>query len=201
MVRVVALAFLAMAGAAFSLSEPVLAKGLRGGGMPGYRGAVHMPRFHFRPSPRAYGTITPVGPYGTVKPFAPYGTVKSSMPYGAVKALGPHGIIRHAPAFGRLAAASAPPKPRFARRHHGAYYTGWSFPVTYVGEEPTYIGIPYDPSEAIPVYGPEISETGEPVAPRLSSARRGTTDPCGSERVTVPATEGEREITIIRCSQ
>jgi hypothetical protein len=31
--------------------------------------------------------------------------------------------------------------------------------------------------------------------------QRERTDPCGSERVTVPAAEGEREITIIRCSQ
>jgi hypothetical protein len=200
MVRVVVLAFLATAGAAFSLSEPVLAKGMRGGGAPGFRGVVHMPRFHFRPSPRAYGTIRPSAPYGTVKPAAPYGTVKPFAPYGTVKALTSHGVLSHAPAYGALATAPAP-KPKFARRHHGAYYTGWSFPVTYVGEEPVYIGIPYDPSEAIPVYGPETSEADEPVAPRLSSVRRENADPCGSERVTVPAAEGEREITIIRCSQ
>jgi hypothetical protein len=114
--------------------------------------------------------------------------------------LTPYGTVRPAAAYGTLAAHA--PKPKFARRHHGAYYTGWSFPVTYVGEEPVYIGVPYDPSEAIPVYGPAITETGAPgAAPLLSSARPDNTEPCRSERVTVPASEGEREITVIRCSQ
>jgi len=212
MVRVVALSFLASvvtAGAAISLSGPVFAKGMRGG-MPGARGVVNMPRFHFRPSPRAYGTITPSVPFGTVKPSSPYGTVGPSAAYGTVKASTPYGTVKPAVPYGTIAPAApygtvvaAAPKPKFARRHHSAYYTGWSFPVTYAGEEPIYIGIPYDPSEAIPVYGPAITEvTVPPVAARVSSsARPQNTDPCGSERVTVPAAEGEREITIIRCSQ
>jgi hypothetical protein len=35
--------------------------------------------------------------------------------------------------------------------------------------------------------------------PRLSSAREEGQDACRSERVTVPAGEGEREITVVRC--
>jgi hypothetical protein len=209
MLRVVALAFLATAGAAISLPEPALAKGMRGVGAPGFGVAVHMPRFYARPSPRAYGTIAPSVPFGTVRPFAPYGTVKPALPYGTVKGLTPYGTVKPAVPYGTIApatpygtvAAAHAPKPKFARRHHGAYYTGWSFPVTYAGEEPIYIGIPYDPSEAIPVYGPAITEVGETPAPRLSSARPQHTDPCAAERVTVPASEGEREITVIRCSQ
>lgn len=210
MMRVVALAFLATAGAAFSFSEPALAKGgMRGGGAPGFRGAVHMPRFHVRPSPRAYGTIRSTVPYGTVRPTAPYGTVKPSGAYGTIKPSGSYGTVHASPLYGRIKPVAAygsigaahAAKHRFARRHHGAYYTGWSFPMTYAGEEPLYIGIPYDPSEAIPVYGPAITETDETGAPRLTSVQRERTDPCGSERVTVPAAEGEREITVIRCSQ
>jgi hypothetical protein len=209
MLRVVALAFLATAGAAISLSEPALAKGMRGGGAPGFGGGVHMPRFHARPSPRAFGTIAPSVPFGTVKLFAPYGTVKPSMPYGTVNGLTPYGTVKPAVPYGTIApatpygkvAAVHAPKPKFARRHHGAYHTGWSFPVTYAGDAPIYIGIPYDPSEAIPVYGPAITEVDGVPAPQLSSARPQNTDPCASERVTVPAREGEREITVIRCSQ
>src|SRR5206468_8591313 len=63
----------------------------------------------------------------------------------------------------------------------------------------SYFGIPYDPGMAIPVYGP-ASVTGiddppvSPPAPRVSTTRNENQEACSSERVTVPAVEGEREI-------
>ena len=45
------------------------------------------------------------------------------------------------------------PFGRLARRHHGVYHQGWYFPTT-IGDDVGYIGRPYDPGEAIPVYGP-----------------------------------------------
>lgn len=98
----------------------------------------------------------------------------------------------------------ATPFSHLARRHHGGFHNGWLFPVT-VGDDFSYIGTPYDPGETIPVYGPApaIDPVADPPAPRpiprLTSARDESQDACRSERVTVPAGEGEREITVVRC--
>ena len=197
----VACAVLAVAGTLISLPEPALA-GARGGAMPAFRPALMphaaaRPQFFFRahgpgasghyrapPSPRAYGTIKPTTPYGTVAPTRPYGTVGNPVPR-----------------FGRITLSH--PRAHLVRRHHRVYHAGWSFPVTVWGGA-DYIGTPYDPAERIPVYGPaaEPDETALPAArpagPRLSGPQDNP-DACRSERVTVPAAEGEREITVVRC--
>jgi hypothetical protein len=210
MVRnLVAGAVLAIAGTLFSVPESALA-GPRGGAMPAFRPAMMphtaaRPQFFFRPphrgafghhrapSPRAYGTIKPTTPYGTVKPMTPYGTVAATRPYGTVG--------NPVPRFGRITLSH--PRSHLTRRHHRAYHAGWSYPLT-VGGEVEYIGIPYDPAERIPVYGP-ATETEDPAPVRAQPAAARPSglqengDACRSERVTVPAAEGEREITVVRC--
>ena len=68
--------------------------------------------------------------------------------------------------------------------------------------------MPYDPAEIIPVYGPppavEEIPADAPYAaptmpPRFSGPRDENADACRSERVTVPAADGERAITVVRC--
>lgn len=208
----VAGAVLAVAGALFSVSEPAVA-GPRSGAMPAFRPAM-MPHVgarpqvffrgphrsfapgafgHYRPSPRAHGTIRPTTPYGTIRPATPYGTVAASRPYGTVGSPEPR--------FGRITLAH--PRSHLTRRHHRVHHAGWSYPLT-VGGEVEYIGVPYDPAEAIPVYGP-APEMGEPASlPAQPAASRlpgpqDSREACPAERVTVPAAEGEREITVVRC--
>lgn len=95
------------------------------------------------------------------------------------------------------------PFGHLGRRHHGAYIYGSGYPIT-TGDQSAYIGTPYDPGEAIPVYGPApAAGEADPPAPRpmprLSNTRDDNQEACRSERVTVPAAEGEREITVVRC--
>jgi hypothetical protein len=97
----------------------------------------------------------------------------------------------------------AAPWSRLHRLHHRRHLTGWIYPVT-VGEDAAYIGVPYGPAETIPVYGPQSSaDAADPspprMAPRLTNVPAENQDACRSERVTVPAAEGEREITVVRC--
>jgi hypothetical protein len=107
-------------------------------------------------------------------------------------------------------ATTTPLRPfaRLARRHHGIYRAGWDFPVTFGDDAdyPGFIGAPYDPAEAIPVYGPApAADPADPAPPRAPMTTRVTNGPdenrdaCRAERVTVPATEGERTITVVRC--
>jgi hypothetical protein len=88
------------------------------------------------------------------------------------------------------------------RLSHRAYFGGWAFPFT-TGEDASYIGTPYDPAETIPVYAPyPPEERAAPLArPRVTNAAddNANQDACRSEKVTVPASEGEREITVVRC--
>jgi hypothetical protein len=98
------------------------------------------------------------------------------------------------------------PFVRLERRHHHGYVWPYVYPSTADGETGYgYIGTPYDPGEAIPVYSPPlIQDLAEPLpppapVPRLSSTREENGEACRSERVTVPAAEGEREITVVRC--
>jgi hypothetical protein len=98
----------------------------------------------------------------------------------------------------------AAPFSHLVRRHHRAFINGWIYPIT-IGGDLGYIGTPYDPGETIPVYGPApamdpaVDPPAPRLVPRLSSAREEGQDACRSERVTVPAGEGEREITVVRC--
>jgi hypothetical protein len=94
------------------------------------------------------------------------------------------------------------PFAHLTRRHHRAYHSGWEFPLTGDGAGYGYIGTPYDPAELIPVYGPApavYEADPAPAPPRASAVREENADACRSERVTVPAAEGEREITVVRC--
>jgi len=107
-------------------------------------------------------------------------------------------------------ATTTPLRPfaHLRRHHHVKHHSGWSFPVT-TGDDAGsgYIGTPYDPAEAFPVYGPApASQADDPppsgvpaVAARLPQAAEEARDACRSERITVPATEGERAITVVRC--
>jgi hypothetical protein len=112
-------------------------------------------------------------------------------------------------AFGRDIAPDL--RARFVRRHHRGTINGIVFPFTTDGDT-SYLGTPYDPAEAIPVYVPpqvysvpaEEQDATPPtrrLVPRQSSLRDETQDACRSERVTVPETSGagEREILVVRC--
>ena len=99
------------------------------------------------------------------------------------------------------------------RHHHHGTINGYVFPFTTDGyDEAPYLGTPYDPAEAIPVYAPaqvysvpaEDQDAAPPtrrLVPRQSSLRDEVQDACRSERVTVPETSGagEREILVVRC--
>lgn len=212
MSKLFAFVVLALAGTALVLPDSVFAAGGRGGvgafsggfrgpafigPRPVFRGHMGIPRTVPRavipPAARGFGTITPARPFGTVAADRPFGTVRSATG-----------------AFG----ATAPLKPfgRLARRHHRFYHSGWAFPGTIGGDAGYYgyIGTPYDPSEAIPVYGPSRAESADEVsdqpqapatapAARVSSTAEENRDACRAEKVTVPSGEGEREITVVRC--
>lgn len=94
----------------------------------------------------------------------------------------------------------------YHHRHH-RHHKGWAFATDGYA---SFIGIPYDPGEAIPVYAPQTfiqqvdagavaDEAARRSLPVLTRARGAGQDACSSEKVTVPAREGEREITVVRC--
>ena len=146
--RIVALTVLALTGAALALPGPAFAAGGGFRGMPGggFRAPLIMQR-----SPRA---ILPAAPRAIARPaFTP------RIGHGVGHTLRPHGIgaARHAiPPSPHGYATTTPLRPfsRLVRRHHRIYHQGWYFPTT-IGDDSGYIGRPYDPSEVIPVYGPD----------------------------------------------
>ena len=96
---------------------------------------------------------------------------------------------------------------RLVRLDHGRHRKGGLvLPVT--GGDFGFFGSPYDPSETIPVYAAQPliqqvdadpAETAPRSVPLLTRARGENEDACTSEKVTVPATEGKREMTVVRC--
>ena len=135
------------------------------------------PLVHIPPSARGYATTTPARPYATTGSHRPFATTTLERPFA-----------------------------HLTRRHHRIYHSGWSFPVTFGGDAYPgyYIGTPYDPAEAFPVYGPAPAD--DPVDPpparapamsRAAGAAQG--EACRSEQVSVPSSEGERTITVVRC--
>jgi hypothetical protein len=97
------------------------------------------------------------------------------------------------------------PYSHIPRGHHRILFGGWGYPIT-TGDDWGYVGTSYDPDAAASPYrytAPAIVNLNDPpapqAAPRLSTAKDDNPDACRSERVTVPAREGDREITIIRC--
>jgi hypothetical protein len=196
--RMVALTVLALTGAALALSEPSFARGGGIRGMPG--GGFRAPMF----MPRGPRTVLPASPRAIARPaFTPR----------LGHAFRPHGVgsVRHAiPPSPHGYATTTPERPfgRLARRHHGIYHQGWYFPTT-IGDDIGYIGVPYDPGETIPVYGPApiYDDPADPparrrvpaAAARAIDAGDDNRDACRAEIVTVPARDGEREIKVVRC--
>ncbi len=104
-------------------------------------------------------------------------------------------------------------RARFVRLHHRGSIAGYVYPFTTenYGDAP-YLGTPYDPAEAIPVYAPpsvypvpgedqDATPPSRRLVPRQTNLREENQEACRSERVTVPETsgEGEREILVVRC--
>jgi hypothetical protein len=203
MQKSVVLAAVVLAGAISLPERSVAAPGGRGM-MPAFRAPMmmrHAPRpfIGHRPvaRPHSFGHRPPtIRPYGTINPSTPYGTVKASTPYGSVA---------RSPVVGTASVRHLSP---LVRRHHRLHHKGWHFPATFEGAT-GFIGVPYDPAEVIPVYGPpplveEMPPVDAPTAapmmpPRFTGTRDENADACRSERVTVPAADGERTITVVRC--
>ena len=188
----VALTILALAGTALVLPEASARSfGMSGGARLGGMRAPFAAQHHMRigPSHRVPGAYAAI----LQRPFVGPGA------HSATRSVG----------LGRDIAPDL--RARFVRRHHRGTINGYVFPFTADGEA-SYLGTPYDPAEAIPVYAPpqvysvpaEDQDAAPPtrrLVPRQSSLRDETQDACRSERVTVPETSGggEREILVVRC--
>ena len=187
------LAAAALAGAALFVPDATLARG--GGGFGGFHGgglrapaAIHRPPFMVRTGAAALGR--------NGRAF------RSTLPPPIAKPFPVHTPFTHTH-VGR-------PFAHLVQRHHGHhrhFVSGWwAYPFTtwddgsYGG---SYIGVPYDPGAAIPVYGPAptanpaIDPPPRPV-PRIGMRDDGG-EACRAERVTVPGDKGDREITVVRC--
>ena len=186
-VRFVALTVLALTGAVVMASEPAFpAGGVRG--LPG--GRIAAPLMVHR-NARA-GLLRAFARSPSVRAFE-----RARARFGIPPS--PHGF-----------ATTTPLRPfaHLTRRHHSIYRAGWDFPLTFgdYADDPGFIGAPYDPAEAIPVYGPApLADPADPVPPwapmiaRVTRATEENRDACRAERVTVPAADGERTITVVRC--
>jgi hypothetical protein len=195
-VKAVALAVLAVTGAALLASEPAFPAG------------------GVRALPAARRIAPPM-----VRPHARAGILRASPRFQFAHSSGVR-AIRHARAQFRIPpspqgfAVTTPLRPfaQLTRRSHRIYRSGWYFPFTYGGDlgYSGYIGVPYDPAETIPVYGPAPAfddvdppppppAAAAPATARVSNTSDENRDACRSERVTVPASEGERTITVVRC--
>jgi hypothetical protein len=141
-----------------------------------------VPRLSFRPAPHARP-----GRGGFVGPAAHSSGKPAPTPHFAHRSVGD----QHAPVF---------------RRHHRTVLSGWIYPYT-LDTDASYVGAPYGPLEAVPVFAPPapVDPSERPAAsasrPRalVTNVRDENADACRAERVTVPAQEGEREITVVRC--
>ncbi|TMJ06223.1 MAG: hypothetical protein E6G97_00740 [Alphaproteobacteria bacterium] len=172
--KIAALTACALAGALLVMPDPSSARagGMRGG-FPGAKGPGFSPHH-----PRIPGLPLHAKPIQFRHPVLP----------------------RISPLLARTTVRA--PFAHLPRRSHGAYVYGSDYPVT-GNDEAAYFGLPYDPGASIPVYGPapliQEMDSPPPRPPRLSSTRDENAEACRSERVTVPAGEGEREITVVRC--
>ena len=217
--RCVALTILVLAGTALVLPE---ASAGSSGFAPGFSGGARVGGFR---APFAAQPSTRIGPsrvpgaYGAI-PQRPVASPAHRVPgaYGATLQrpfVGPgsHRATRSvAHGLGRNLAPDL--HSRFVRRHHRGSIAGYAFPFTSegYGDAPYYLGTPYDPAEAIPVYAPpsvysvpdedqDAAPQSRRLAPRQTGLRDENQEACRSERVTVPESngDGEREITIVRC--
>jgi hypothetical protein len=176
-------AVLAIAGAALVVPNPTFA---RSGGIGGFRGGMVRAPFALHRAPFMIRTGRPA----LVRPHAP-------------SALPPT-VARHFPIGTHVGTPFSHLVQRHHHGHHRRFETGWIYPFT-TWDDGSYIGVPYDPGTSIPVYGPGpiidsmIDPPPQWPAPRLSGIRYEGGEACHAERVTVPASEGEREITVVRC--
>jgi hypothetical protein len=202
------LAAVLVAAAALAVPDASFARGMGGGigggggfvgggggfrgGIGGFRGSavIHRPPFMRRTGPAALGR--------NGRAF------RSTLPPPVAKPLPVH----TRPAQTHI----GKPFAHLARHHHGQYRrsfygSGYVYPFTtwddgnYAG---SYIGVPYDPGAAIPVYGPApLAEPRLDAPPPRPVPRIGMRDDggeaCRAERVTVPGDKGDREITVVRC--
>jgi len=124
--KIVALAALALTGALLVVPHPSSA---RGGGMRGGFHGARAPLFVPRP-PRTHlpGPRVHAQPIHFRHPVLP----------------------RTSPLLARTTVRA--PFVRLSRRSHGAYIYGSTYPITGDGDG-AYLGAPYDPGAAIPVYG------------------------------------------------
>lgn len=193
--KFVGLAALTLAGAALLVPDATFARGgmAGGGGFVGFRAGgirptamIHRPPFMARTGTAAFGR--------NGSAFRP---VRSTFPPPVARPLPVHTHV------GR-------PFAHLVQRHHGhhrQFVSGWwAYPFTswddgsYAG---SYIGVPYDPGAAIPVYGPApvdpaLDAPPPPPVPRIGMRDDGG-EACRAERVTVPGGSGDREITVVRC--
>ena len=189
------LAALALAGAALVVPDPSFARGGMGGGIGGFRGGgfrgpavIHRAPFMVRTGPAALGR--------NGRAF------RSTLPPRFAKPLPVLPQVRP------IHTHVGKPFAHFAQRHHGHHRRffggyGYVYPFT-TWDDGSYIGVPYDPGAAIPVYAP--APLIEPVldappphpVPRIGMRDDGG-EACRAERVTVPGDKGDREITVVRC--
>jgi hypothetical protein len=202
--RVVAFAFAALAGASLTLPEMAAARpgGPRAGGpvfRPFIAPRVVTPAFA---GPTAHRGVPPIkGAYG----FNPRAGSFAFNAHAGSFAFNPGArSFATAPSHLRLDSATG----RFFRVRHHARIGGALYPFVW-GSDASYIGVPYDPSDAVPAYQPELPPDADdaavdlPAPPpyRASPVRSVNASACRSDRVAVPEATGtgEREITVIRC--
>jgi hypothetical protein len=195
--KFVALGALTLAGIALCVPDPSFARGGGGGGgFGGFRGGgfrgpavIHRAPFMVRTGPAALGR--------NGRAF------RSTLPPPIAKPIPVRPVHTHV----------GKPFAHFAQRHHGHHRRyvfpgyGYAYPFTtwddgsYAG---SYIGVPYDPGAAIPVYGPApaidpaLDAPPPRPVPRIGMRDDGG-EACRAERVTVPGDKEDRAITVVRC--
>jgi hypothetical protein len=200
--KIVGLAALGLIGAAVVVPDTSFARGGVGGGGfgGGFRGGgfrgpavIHRAPFMARTGPAALGRNGRAF-RGTLPP-----------PIAKPIPVHPHARPTHTHV--------GKPFAHFTQRHHGHHRRyvfpayGYAFPFTtwddgsYAG---SYIGVPYDPGAAIPVYAPApLADPSLDAPPPRPVPRIGMRDTggeaCRAERVTVPGDKDDREITVVRC--
>ena len=191
--KFVGLAALTLAGAALFVPDATFARGgMGGGGFSGFHGGWRAPAMMRRPPFMRRTGPAAFGPNGR----AFHGTRPP--------------VPRHLPEHPIAPAQIHVGKPfaHLVPRHHGRhqrFFPGFIYPFTtwdYGDYAGSYIGVPYDPGAAIPVYGPApVDPTIDPPlppVPRIGMRDNGG-EACSAERVTVPGDKADREITIVRC--
>jgi hypothetical protein len=189
------LAALTLAGAALVVPDASFARGGMGGGFGGSRGGgfrgsavIHRAPFMVRSGPAALGR--------NGRAF------RSTLPPQIAKPLPVLPQVR--PVHTHV----GKPLAHFAQRHHGhhrRYLSGYGYVYPFTTwDDGSYIGVPYDPGAAIPVYAPAplIEPVLDPPPPRAApriGMRDNGGETCRAERVTVPGDKEDREITVVRC--